>query len=79
MSQGTNLTVENRRAGGRSSGSSRRINSAVSLLISLPPIKEEDREKLYAAVKAIPAHEEPEEKAPEPAPVAQTKVESGKK
>jgi len=57
MSQGTNLTLENRRAGGIASGTSRRLNTAVAMLISLPPVTTEDREKLHRAVDAIPTHE----------------------
>jgi hypothetical protein len=61
MAQGTNLTIENRRAGGMASGNSRRLNTAVSMLISLPPITDEDREKLQRAVDAIPAFQMPKE------------------
>jgi hypothetical protein len=66
MSQGTNLTIENRRAGGMASGHSRRLNTAVSLLISLPPVTSEERDKLRRAVDAIPTHESETVPAPEP-------------
>jgi hypothetical protein len=72
MSQGTNLTIENRRAGGMASGHSRRLNTAVSLLISLPPVTSEERDKLRRAVDAIPAHESEAAPAPEPEEEPQT-------
>jgi hypothetical protein len=83
MAQGTNLTIENRRAGGMASGHSRRLNTTISMLISLPPVTSEEREKLHRAVDAIPAHESetpaPAEPAEEEKPAhTATTVTSGK-